>query len=145
MERETVTQAGQSPQAGRIMKDTGGKYRWVYELPMLKSLFLLLEVWKALGLAVAAVAIIGTVVSLLSGGGADGVLGVVQSTLVTAAIIFVLSVPAYLIVTKANNGLRNRHSQEEPKETQRLRVTWCLDGILGEKKGDEGLLWRSSG
>ena len=104
MERETVTQAGQSPQAGRIMKDTGGKYRWVYELPMLKSLFLLLEVWKALGLAVAAVAIIGTVVSLLSGGGADGVLGVVQSTLVTAAIIFVLSVPAYLIVTKANNG-----------------------------------------
>ena len=105
MSAQQTTKAGSEfHQTTGITMDNSGKYRWVVELPMLKSLHLLLEVWKVLGLAVVVTALIGLLVSLLSGGGAAGVLGTLKTVALVAGILLVLSIPAYLIVTRANNG-----------------------------------------
>ena len=103
-EPTATTHSTESPQPTGIVADSSGKYRWVYEQPMLKSLFLLMEVWKVLAAAALAVGLFASVISLISGGGVAGILDAWGMAALTAAIIFVLSVPAYLIVTKANNG-----------------------------------------
>ena len=102
--QQTTKAGGGLPQGTGITMDNSGKYRWIVELPMLKSLHLLLEVWKVLGLAVVVTALIGLLVSLLSGGSVAGVLGTLKTVALVAGILLVLSIPAYLIVTRANNG-----------------------------------------
>ena len=87
-----------------VLQDFSGTYRWIYELPMLKSFFLLFEVWKVLGLAALIIAIFGSIVSLLGGDGLSGVLGSFGMVAIPLGILLVLSLPAYYIVTKANNG-----------------------------------------
>ena len=87
-----------------IFTDNSGKYRWVYELPMLKCFFLLFEVWKVLGMSAAVVALFMTIVSLIDGYGLQGLLFALESAAVPLGILLVLSLPAYWIVTRANNG-----------------------------------------
>ena len=81
-----------------------GKYRWVAELPMLKSFFLLFEVWKVLGIGALAVALLGAAVSLIGGNGPAGAAGSAGMAALVLGILLVLSVPSYWIVTRANNG-----------------------------------------
>lgn len=88
----------------RVLKDSSGTYRWIYEMPMLKNMFLLFEVWKVLAMAVAAVFVLMGLINVISGNGLDGAIGAAEMALLVLAILFVLSVPAYYIVTKANNG-----------------------------------------
>ena len=88
----------------RPAADSEGVYRWVYELPMMKSFFLLFEVWRVLGISAAIVIVIMLVMSLLSGNGLAGVTGAFTTGIIVLAILMVLSLPAYWIVTKANNG-----------------------------------------
>ena len=57
-----------------IIEDGSGKYHWVYELPMLKSFFLLFEVWKVLLLAALIVGILLSVLVLIAGDGLKDVL-----------------------------------------------------------------------
>ena len=65
---------------------------------------LLFEVWRVLGLSAAIVIVIMLVMNLLSGNGLDGVTGAFTTGVIVLAILMVLSLPAYWIVTKANNG-----------------------------------------
>ncbi|MBQ3384770.1 MAG: hypothetical protein IJG59_06110 [Erysipelotrichaceae bacterium] len=87
-----------------LFTDQSGKYRWVYELPMLSSFFLLFEVWKALAVSAFAVFCFMLGVNIAEGGGLQGLLFSLQLMAVVMGILFVLSIPAYYIVTKANNG-----------------------------------------
>ena len=87
-----------------IIEDGSGKYRWVYELPMLKSFFLLFEVWKVLLLAALIVGILLSVLVLIAGDGLKDVLFSFEMAGLVLGILLVLSIPAYWIVTKANNG-----------------------------------------
>ena len=87
-----------------IFTDNSGKYRWIYELPMLKSFFLLFEAWKVLGMSAAVVALFMTIVSLIDGYGLQGLLFSLESAALPLGILLVLSLPAYWIVTRANNG-----------------------------------------
>lgn len=101
---EPVVAAAFEPSAPGIFRDEEGKYRWVAEKPMLKNLFLLVEVWKVLGIACLIVLAISLVISLLGGNGLDGALGTLGVLALTCGILLVLSLPAYYIVTKANDG-----------------------------------------
>ncbi len=93
------------PKAGAgVLADPNGKYRWVAERPLLKSFFLLLEVWRVLGIAAAVVAVIMIVFGLAGGSSFLESLKSVGVAALVLCILLVLSVPAYLIVTKANNG-----------------------------------------
>ena len=71
---------------------------------MLKSMFLLVEVWKVIAMAAAVVCIFMLLVGIFSGDGISAAVGAVQTCILVLGILFVLSVPSYYIVTKANNG-----------------------------------------
>ena len=96
--------AAEKEGAVSIIKDSNSKYRWVYELPMLRGFFLLFEVWKVLALSSVIVMLLMIAINVISGGGADSALGSAEMILITLGILFVLSLPSYYIVTKANNG-----------------------------------------
>ena len=98
----TTSPAEETPQS--LFKDAGEKYRWVYELPMLKSFFLLFEVWRVLGISAAIVVILMALFNLFAGNGWDGLLGSLGLGALVLGILLVLSIPSYYIVTKANNG-----------------------------------------
>lgn len=96
---------GTAVNTGTIFKDEKNVYRWVYELPMMKTFILLFEVWKVLGIAAGAVMVLVVAAGLLSGAGFSSALGSCGVVLLVTAILFALSLPAYYIVTKANNGM----------------------------------------
>ncbi|MBQ7063598.1 MAG: zinc ribbon domain-containing protein [Firmicutes bacterium] len=88
-----------------IILDENGRYHWIYELPMLKSFFLLMEVWKVILMAGAIICFFMILVGLIGGDGLEAVTGALVALAIPLGIIFVLSLPAYYIVTKANNGI----------------------------------------
>jgi hypothetical protein len=87
-----------------IIKEDNNKFRWVYEQSMLRSFFLLFEVWRCLLIAAIILAVILMVMNLISGNGFGSVVSSIGMAALTGGIIFVLSIPAYYIVTKANNN-----------------------------------------
>ncbi len=87
-----------------LFKDAGEKYHWVYELPMGKSFFLLFEVWRVLGIAAGIVIVLMALMNLFSHNGWKGLLFSAEMGILVLAILMVISIPAYWIVTKANNG-----------------------------------------
>lgn len=87
-----------------MVRDGDGRYVWVYEMPMLTAFFLLFEVWKVIGISGCIVFLLNVVITLVSGNGLGSIGGAFISTLIPLAILLVLSIPAYYIVTRANNG-----------------------------------------
>ncbi|MBQ9910868.1 MAG: hypothetical protein IJM50_05180 [Lachnospiraceae bacterium] len=87
-----------------LLKDQKGKYHWIYELPMRKSFFLLFEVWRVLLLAAAIVGIFMLIAGLITGNGFKDALLSLAVPAICLGIMLLLSIPAYWIVTKANNG-----------------------------------------
>ena len=84
--------------------DPDGKYRWVYELPMKHSFFLLYEVWRVFFVTAGIVAVLFAVMAVISG---DSFRSFIMSLLVLMGVtlfLILLSIPAYWIVTKAENG-----------------------------------------
>ncbi len=100
---EKITPA-KKPALRTIVVEESGKYRWVYELPMMKSLFLLVEVWKVFLLSNFLVGLVLSVIILIKGEGLDGVWGIIQLGAIGTLILLVLSLPAYLITSHVNNG-----------------------------------------
>lgn len=84
--------------------DEDGKYRWVYELPMKHSFFLLWEVWRVFGIVFGAIGLFMVITAIVSH---DSLRAVISSLFVLLAVcgfLLLLSIPAYWLVTKANNG-----------------------------------------
>ena len=84
--------------------DEDGKYRWVYELPMKHSFFLLWEVWRVFGIIFGAIGLFMVITAIVSH---DSLRAFISSLLVLFAVcvfLLFLSIPAYWLVTKANNG-----------------------------------------
>ncbi len=136
-----------SAQSDSVVKCSDGKYRWVYEQPMLKSLFLLMEVWRVLLIA----ALIPFVVLLIVSDEPFGerlVNGLITLA-IPLGILFVLSLPAYLIVTKANNGKYTvlfemdeewiSHTQIKTEKAKALEVLTILAGVAANNPTTAGI------
>ena len=87
-----------------MFKDAGEKYHWVYELPMMKSFFLLFEVWRVLGISAGIIIVLMAITHLFNHEGWQGLLFSIEMGVLVLAILMVISIPSYWIVTKANNG-----------------------------------------
>lgn len=87
-----------------LKPDSGGVIRWVYEQPMTKSFFLLSEVWRVFAVTGVIVLLIDLFITLVSGGDLNSMITSVLVILGVLAFLCLLSLPAYWIVTKANNG-----------------------------------------
>ena len=93
------------PRDGDLLVTPEKTILWIYELPMHNSFFLLFEVWRALGISALILCLCFLPFALFSG---EGLASVLQSFGIIAlvfGILLLISIPAYLIVTKANNGL----------------------------------------
>ena len=87
-----------------LVKNEENKYSWVYEQPMLKSFFLLYEVWRVLLIAAAIIFVLMSIFNLINGDGINGILGALQISALVLGILLILSLPAYYLVTRANNN-----------------------------------------
>ena len=118
--------------------------RWVYEQPMMKSFFLLFEVWKAMGLTGAILILFMIMINLFSGQGLSGIIGAVGIGLLVCGILLVLSLPAYWIVTKANNGMYTvlfemddegvDHIQIKTEKAKALDILTIAAGIISKNR-----------
>ena len=138
------------------LRGKGGMYRWVYEAPMLKSFFLLLEVWKALGISALILFGIISVIGLVTGSGLTGIISSAGICLMVFGILLVLSIPAYYIVTRANNGKYTvlfemdetgiDHTQIKTDKAKALELlTAFVGGITGSKTTSAAALLSAGG
>ena len=130
----------------RPSADGDGVYRWVCELPMMKSFFLLCEVWRVLLISAGLVTGILAVMNLLSGNGLRGVIDVLTAGLLVLSVFMVLSLPAYWIVTKANNGkytvlfeMDEEGIHHTQIKTDKARALEALTMIAGAETGNRTL------
>ncbi|MBR0229946.1 MAG: hypothetical protein IJL94_01010, partial [Erysipelotrichaceae bacterium] len=131
--------------SGTIVVDNNGKYRWVYEQPMLKSFFLLFEVWRVLVLAGVIVSAFMAIIGLIEGNGFQGVLFALKMGWLVCGILLVLSIPAYYILVKANNGKYTvlfemddsgiDHIQIKTEATEALELLTMLAGMMAKNRG----------
>ncbi|MBR3006239.1 MAG: hypothetical protein IKH68_06250 [Erysipelotrichaceae bacterium] len=122
----------------------GNRYSWVIELPMLKNLFLLFEVWKVLGITYVLMLFVTLLINLFSGGGMDGMVSASKASTIVLAILLVLSLPAYYLVTRANNGkytvlfeMDERGIDHTQIKTDKARAMEVLTMLAGEASGNK--------
>lgn len=123
----------------RVTLCSDGKYRWIYEYPMMKRPGLLFTIWKVLALAGLAPAL----VTVLSDIGRDGALALVNGLKVYAVVILItgiLSLAAYLITAAVygwkytvvfvmdNEGIIHAQQQRQFDKAQAIGIITALAG-----------------
>lgn len=117
-----------------------GTYRWIYEQPMMKSFFLLFEVWRVLLIAGLVPFLITVLVS--DGSFPERLKNAGITFGIVFGILFVLSLPAYWIVTKANNGkytvlfeMDDREVSHTQIKTEKAKALAILTSLTGAAAG----------
>ena len=82
-----------------------GKYRWVYEYPMDKNLDFLYQIWRILILSSIICILLVSLINIAAGNDLASVLFTVEIFTLICGILVILSVPAYMIVTKVNSNV----------------------------------------
>ena len=130
-----------------IVQCGDGTYRWIYELPMRKSFFLLFEVWRVLLIA----GLIPFLLTLIfsSGSFLERLKDAGITFGIAFGILFVLSLPAYWIVTRANNGKYTvlfeldenfiSHTQIKTEKAEALNVLTMLVGAAAGNMTTTGI------
>ena len=84
--------------SNRIILYPDGKYRWVYELNMLKNYSILFDVWKVFGITLIIIVILFLIIALFDGDfSLDNISGMFFSLGIAIGIILVLSVIGYFV------------------------------------------------
>ena len=134
--------AKERKQAGsRVVQGKDGVYRWVYEMSMLKNPTILFTVWKVLGIAACAPALLVLVLGLFEGEGLQAVGFTLQVVGMVLGIMLVLSLPAYLIVAARygwkyvvlfemdDEGVSHIQTASQVKKAQALGLLTTLVGM----------------
>ena len=141
---ENCGQALYPAQTGKkLSEDSDGVYRWVSELPMATSFFLLFEIWRVIIFSAVLIIVVTAVINLLSGNGLNGVTSAVGMGLLVLAILMVLSLPAYWIVAKANNGkytvlfeMDEEGIDHTQIKTDKAKALEALTVLMGKRTGN---------
>ncbi|MDO4488020.1 MAG: hypothetical protein Q4B67_02865 [Eubacteriales bacterium] len=133
----------------RVVLYPDGKYRWVYELNMLKTPILLFTILKVMLICAAAPAL----VMLFSTIGSEGFFGAIlvglQTFAITYGIMFVLSIVAYLILAAIYGGKyvvvfemddRGIEHIQQKKQFKKAEVIGELLLIAGALKNNPGAM-----
>lgn len=139
----------------RVKLCPDGKYRWVYEVNMLKNPIILFTVFKVMGMSFAVVAIVVLLAGACSGGLGRMFRNFSWSDLLYVAIFFavfaVLTVIAYLFVAKKNNwkymvlfemddtGVVHK---QLPKSVKKAKAIGMLNILAGLATGSPGSVGR---
>ncbi len=102
---EEKTESLVSGKDGGITRSGDGKLRWLYEMNLWKNPTILLTIYKVIGIAVLACAALLFILFLLSGDSVEVASEIIGTFLLYAALIlFVLAIPAYVLVSLLNGG-----------------------------------------
>lgn len=137
----TSANAGQS---GNIKLCPDGKYRWIYEFPMLKNMTVLFTVWKVLAIAGAFPALISLIASM-SRGFLQALWGTVQVYVLVMGIFIVLSLIAYFILAATYHWKyivlfeMDEHEvvhAQQPKQFKKAEAIGWLTAFTGAAAGN---------
>lgn len=140
-------QPNQPYQSQNIHYCADGKYRWVYEMHMMKNPILMITVYKAFGLTFIILWIIMAFISLISGDGLESVMFSTKVVLIIVAIFVPLIFLAFLLVAAMNGwkyvvmfemdeyGLLHRQLQKQVKKAKAIGWLAVIAGLLGGNRG----------
>ncbi|MBR0385367.1 MAG: hypothetical protein IJI05_02325 [Erysipelotrichaceae bacterium] len=83
-----------------IILGEDGRYRWVYELPMLKNPVILMTVWRVLLISGLILAGFGLIMIAFEGFDPEAIKGLGLSLIIALSVLMLLAIPAYIIVAK---------------------------------------------
>lgn len=139
---------GQPPyQSRNIVFCDDGKYRWTYEVHMMKNPVLIITVFKAFGVTFLIMWVLMAIIGLLSGDGLDAVLGITKVVLIMIAIFVPLIFIAFLIVAAINGwkyvvlfemdeqGVLHQQLNRQVKRSKAIAWLAILAGLAGGNRG----------
>ena len=143
----------------RVTRYPDGKYRWVYEYPMLKNPILFFTIMKVFCLCALAPALVGFVADGGSDGFVKAFIKTAETFVIVAGIMAVLTFIGYLVVA-AGYGWKylvvfvmdetGVHHIQQAKQFEKAQVIGVLTALAGAKKGKpaavgQGLMVASGG
>lgn len=134
----------------RVIQYPDGKYRWVYELNMLKNYSILFDVWKVFGISMIIIIFIFAIISLFDGDfDLDAIGGMFISLGVVTAIICVLSIIGYLVYAAISGWKyvvlfimdeKEVVHQQMPKTIKKGQLIGDLTMLVGSLAGRPGVV-----
>ena len=134
----------------RVKLYPDGKYRWVYEMNMLKNYSVLFDVWKVFGISMIIIVIIFAIISLFDGDfDLDSISGMFIGLGVTALIICVISIIGYFVYAAISGWKyvvlfimdeKEVVHQQMPKTIKKGQLIGDLTMLVGSLAGRPGVV-----
>ena len=134
----------------RVILFPDGKYRWVYELNMLKNYSILFDVWKVFGISMIIILILFAIISLFDGDfDLDAIGGIFIRLGIATMIICVLSIIGYLVYAAISGGKyvvlfimdeKEVVHQQMPKTIKKGQLIGDLTILAGSLAGRPGVV-----
>jgi hypothetical protein len=134
----------------RVQLFPDGKYRWVYEVPMLRNPSILFDVYKVLGVSFFIVWLFNVIlISCEEGLSLDSLWGVTSGFLVLLGVFLVIGYVAYIIVawyygwkyivlfTLDEKEVKH---QQMPRQVKKAKVLGALTALAGAAAGRPGVV-----
>jgi hypothetical protein len=132
-------------QRERVTLYPDGKYRWVYEVPMLRNPSILLDVYKVLGISFGIVWLFNVlIISCEEGISLSSMWGITSGFLILMAVFAVIGYVAYIIVAWTYGWKyvvlfemdeREVKHQQMPRQVKKAKVLGALTALAGAAAG----------
>ena len=137
-------------QRERVTLYPDGKYRWVYEVPMLRNPSILLDVYKVLGISFGIVWLFNVlIISCEDGMSLSSIWGITSGFLILMAVFAVIGYVAYIIVAWTYGWKyvvlfemdeREVKHQQMPRQVKKAKVLGALTALAGAAAGRPGVV-----
>lgn len=134
----------------RVTLYPDGKYRWVYEVPMLKNPSILFDVYKVLGISFGVVWLFNMLlIGCENGFDLDSLWGITSGFLVLILVFLVIGYIAYVIVAWYNGWKyvvlftmdeKEVVHQQMPRQVEKAKVLGALTVLVGAAAGKPGVM-----
>ena len=134
----------------RVQLYPDGKYRWVYEVPMLRNPSILFDVYKVLGISFSLVWLFNVIlISCEDGLSLDSLWGITSGFLVLMGVFLIIGYVAYVIVawfygwkyvvlfTLDEKEVKH---QQMPRQVKKAKVLGALTALAGAAAGRPGVV-----
>ena len=134
----------------RVTLYPDGKYRWVYEVPMLKNPSILIDVYKVLGISFGIVWLFNVlIIGCDDGLSLENLWGITSGFLILMGVFLVIGYVAYVIVAWTYGWkyvvlftLDEREVKHEqmPRQVKKAQVLGALTALVGVAAGKPGVV-----
>ena len=134
----------------RVTLYPDGKYRWVYEVPMLKNPSILIDVYKVLGISFGIVWLFNVlIIGCDDGLSLENLWGITSGFLILMGVFLVIGYVAYVIVAWTYGWkyvvlftLDEREVKHEqmPRQVKKAQVLGALTALVGVATGKPGVV-----